>query len=81
MPNDLNESDLDAIREVRAQRGYTLIFKRTTEVSKLDIEKLVRGDGEADYLRGRIAGLRLSLEIPEILETEARQNVEVKRGK
>jgi len=77
MEHVLDSTDLDNIRELRALPGYSLVFIRTTdEIKRLQI-KLEHPQTEQDsnILRGELAGLRLSLEIPQILEDEANANV------
>jgi hypothetical protein len=78
MDHELDSGDLDAIRELRGLRGYTLLFIRISDQIKLRVAKLEQllPLDETNVLRGEIAGLKLALEIPQILEDEARVNVE-----
>lgn len=80
MPQDLDNGDLDSIREVRQMQGHKLILLRTSDTISREIEGLVQFGSvdKTDFIRGKIAGLRTALEIPQILEDEAKQNVQKK---
>lgn len=80
MPHELDSDDLDAVRELRGKRGYTLVFIRQSDEIKRLVEELIKPAGQIDrseFIRGQIAGLRTALEIPQILEDEARVNAEI----
>lgn len=69
------ESTLDDIIELRASDGHAHVQARIGEQIRRVSQKLEQrvDEAETNYLRGQIAGLRTALVIPEIIETEARQ--------
>ncbi len=78
MDHELDAGDLDAIRELRSSPGQVLVYMRITDQIQLRQAKLEQplDHDRTNVLRGEIAGLRTALELPEILEGEARVNVE-----
>lgn len=79
MPHILDGSDLDAIIELRGLRGYTLMFLRISDSIKFAQAKLEQADttdAKSHHLRGQIEAYRTCLQIPEIIEAEARKSIE-----
>jgi len=69
-----DSGDLDAIRELEASPGYSLVRGRLLEELERKRSELERpADGEKTaMLRGAIAQLRTVLSVPEILQSEIR---------
>jgi len=65
-------SDLDAIQTLIHSAGYRILRQReldTIERLRNDLERPVPVQATAE-LRGRISGLRLALDLPNILQAE-----------
>lgn len=72
----LEPADADDIAETLDSRGYRQIALRlhqTIEDHRIQLEAKME-ERETNFQRGVIAGLRTALQIPEILQSEARRH-------
>lgn len=72
--------EIDALDELKRSEGYELVVERTAEVLadkrvELESHAMVGKPDEANYLRGMIAGLRLSLDLPQLMAIEIEQDL------
>jgi hypothetical protein len=70
----IDQETLDHMAELQAHsNGYALVVMRITDEIRRYLTELELPNEQAhtNFIRGKIAGLRIALKIPEILQTEA----------
>jgi hypothetical protein len=86
-PDDSDAHEqLDLIEELTRSAGYRLVAKRIVsvveqKVDALESERMVTRPDEANYTRGIIAGMKLCLRIPDMMQSEIEEDLRTQTKK
>jgi hypothetical protein len=84
MSEESDGHEIDALDELTRSEGYELLVERIAEVllqqrSELESRAMAKTPDDANYIRGMIAGLKLSLDLPQMMTVEIQSDIKHKR--